>query len=138
MDDLLVANLSEKAAKEIARVVNSEISTYAKRASQFSSAETRARLGLTSYTLRVLGTNRREATGRSRLKSIRHILSQRFGFSNVETDYESTSDVQVVIHFDAKSTLVPDDIIDAFYEEFGAFQTFQANYFGGNDYEVSF
>ncbi len=138
LDALLVADLSDDAARQIARVVNAEVSEYASRRAGVATAETLSALGRSAFSIRVVGVNRREAADRNRLRSLRDRLEAFAGIADVETDFASSTDSETVIRFTGPSGSSPQDLIDALYEAFSAEPAFYADYFGGEEYEVSF
>lgn len=136
--NLLVADLSDDAARQIARVVNAETAEYASRRESVAAAETLSTLGRSAFSIRVVGINRRDAADRDRLRRLREQLQAVAAVADVETDFASSSDNETVIRFTAPSDSSPQDLIDALYDAFSAEPTFYADYFGGEEYEVSF
>jgi hypothetical protein len=133
---LLVEALADRAVTEIARVVNSEVTAFADRASSQATAAELRSSGASTLRLRVIGADRRDAGDREQLAMIRDILSSQMHFSQVQTDYDASSDTDTVISFVAGDGLVPDELIDSFYRAFGHIDGFYADYFGGQEYEV--
>lgn len=138
LEALLVESLSERAAAEIARVVNSEVISYGADRDAIAQAEALASTGEAMFSLRLVGANRRDAATRERLRQIRDILSTRLGFSDVATDFAASTESEIVVTFIAAADFPPDTIIDALYAKFDAEPSFYADYFGGAEYEVSF
>ena len=138
LEDLLVADLSSDAARQIARVVNAETAEYASRRESVNAAETLSALGRSSFSIRVIGVNRRDAADRNRLRSLRDQLGTVAGVADVETDFASSSENETLVRFTAPSESSPQDLIDALYDAFAEEPEFYADYFGGEEYEVNF
>lgn len=137
-ETLLVAQLAERGAAEIAAVVNAEVATYADRSAAISQATSLSTLGLSQYTIRVVGVNRRDQNDREFLRYLRDTLSSTPNFGDVETDFDASSDTETVITFTAPDGLSPDDLIDRLYSAFDYLGTFYADYFGQGEYEIGY
>lgn len=138
LESLLVADLSNNAARQIARVVNAETAEYGSRRAGIATAETLAALGRTVFSIRVLNVNRRDVADRNRLRSLRERLESMDGIADVDTDFAASTDIETIIRFTAPSTSSPQNLIDALYDAFSTEPAFYADYFGGEEYEVSF
>lgn len=138
LDDLLVAELANDAARQIARVVNAETAEYAGRIEAVANAEALEASGRAAFSLRVLGVNRRDRDDRSRLRTLREELEGIQGLMDVETDFAASTGDEVVIRFTVPVGYSPQDLIDALYDAFASEPAFYADYFGGEEYEVSF
>jgi hypothetical protein len=137
-DAVLVEQLAERGAAEIAAAVNAEVATYSDRADAIAAASALDQLGLATFTIRVVGVNRRDQNDRQFLRFLRDTLSATQGLSGVETDFDASTDSETVITFNGPNDMSPDDMIDRLYAAFDYLEGFYADYFGQGEYEIGY
>lgn len=135
---VLVEQLAERGAAEIAAVVNAEVATYSDRADAIAAASVLDQLGLSTFTIRVVGVNRRDQNDRQFLRFLRDTLSATQGLSDVETDFDASTDNETIITFNGPDDMSPDDMIDRLYATFDYLDGFYADYFGQGEYEIGY
>lgn len=135
---MLVEQLSSRGAVEIAATVNAEVATYADRRSSISEASNLAELGRSAFSVRAVGVNRRDRDSREFLRYLREALNAMEGVDGVETDFDASSETGTVVNFTAPADLNPDEMIDRFYEAFDYLDSFYADYFGQQEFEISY
>jgi hypothetical protein len=132
----LRAQLSKLAAAEINAKVNNAIRQVQLEKGDKIEARARAVSGNRLYFVRCENLSQSD---RADIRRIRQLLSREFPDSNPGVDASESRSGQVTIRFTTGSEVVPDDLVDQFYEHLGSDpEGFEAEYVGEHEFRISF